>query len=94
MAPCSRYVVAAVLDGPPALEHQHLEAALGEFLGGPAAGDAGADDDGVEVVRFHPYFTPVQSLDQRAWLFDRHVRVEGPGTSSYCSSCAPPTSEL
>src|ERR1700704_889706 len=40
-------VVFAVLDVTPALAHEGLESLLGELLGGPAAGDAGADHDGV-----------------------------------------------
>src|SRR5690606_39957 len=40
------HVILDVLDVLPALEQQHLEALLGQLLGGPAAGDAGAHDDG------------------------------------------------
>jgi hypothetical protein len=34
----------------PAFEHERFEAFFGEFLGGPAAGNSGADDDGIEGV--------------------------------------------
>ena len=44
-------VADAMLHRPSALDHQRLQAALREFLGGPAAGDAGTDDDGVEALR-------------------------------------------
>jgi hypothetical protein len=43
-------VVFDVLDRPAALEDERAEPALGELLGGPAAGDAGADDDRVVGV--------------------------------------------
>ena len=47
------HVVAGGIDRPPRLEHQRRQAALAELLGGPAAGDAGADDNRVEAGRGH-----------------------------------------
>ena len=41
-------VVLAVLDVLAAFEHQDAQATLGQLFGGPAPGDAGADDDRVE----------------------------------------------
>src|SRR5262249_10339780 len=47
------HVVLDVLDVLPALEQQGAESALGQLLGGPTAGDAGADDDGIVFGRLH-----------------------------------------
>src|SRR3546814_6556867 len=44
-------IIGAVLDMAATLDHQHLEPALGEFLGGPAAAHPRTDDDGVEGDR-------------------------------------------
>ncbi len=41
-------VILPVLDVLAAFEHQHAQAALRQLFGGPAPGDAGADDDRVE----------------------------------------------
>ena len=43
-------VVLAVLQRRATLDHQHLQSAFGEFLGGPSAGDAGAANYGVEIA--------------------------------------------
>src|SRR4029077_4853944 len=40
-------------DRAPPLEQQHLQALLGELFRCPASGNAGANDDRVEVVRGH-----------------------------------------
>ena len=40
-------------DRPTGFEHQRAQAELGQFLRGPAAGHAGADDDGVEIEKRH-----------------------------------------
>jgi hypothetical protein len=47
-----RWVVLDVLNGPAPFEAEDFQAFLGEFLASPAAGDAGADDDGVVFHSF------------------------------------------
>ena len=47
-------IVLDVLDVAAALQYQRLQALLAQFLGGPAACDAGADDDGVESGGVRP----------------------------------------
>ena len=59
-------IILLVPDFAPALDHQHLEASLGQLLGRPAAGDARADDDRIELHglnRHQPKSTAVQSLE-------------------------------
>src|SRR5581483_9549761 len=43
----------AVPDHAATIEHQGFQAVLGELLGGPTAGDAGPDHDGLECVTVH-----------------------------------------
>jgi hypothetical protein len=43
-------IVLDVFDGAAAFEQEGAEAVLAKFLGGPAAADPGADDDGVVSV--------------------------------------------
>jgi hypothetical protein len=38
-----------------ALQHQHFQSFLGQLLRGPAAGHAGAHDDGIEIERLHVF---------------------------------------
>jgi hypothetical protein len=44
-------VARAMLHVLAALEDEHLQALLGQLFRGPAASDAGADDDGIELLR-------------------------------------------
>src|SRR5215472_6989002 len=46
-------IVLDVLDVPPALQHEGLQAFLAQLLGSPAAADAAADNDGVILDVFH-----------------------------------------
>src|SRR5690606_33088611 len=64
-------VIADVLDLPAALEHERLQAFFGEFLGGPAPGDSGTDDDRIEVHR-HLAFRSSGRSPRRRLLRGRH----------------------
>src|SRR6185312_7083848 len=55
-------VVLAMLDPGAALDEQHAQAALGELLGSPAAGDPGACDNGIEFA--HHNGPPKSSLER------------------------------
>ena len=56
-------VAGRMLDVATALDHQHLQARLGQLLGRPAAGDPRPDDDRIEILH-HPNSTAVQSLEK------------------------------
>ena len=69
-----------MLDVPAALDEQHFQPALRERLCGPAARDAGADDDRIECVRgSSPEFDsgPVARPGPITRL-ERHVGIESP----------------
>src|SRR3546814_20061669 len=55
-------IIGAVLDMAATLDHQHLEPALGAFLGGPAAAHPRTADDGVEggIARGRPHTPPAR----------------------------------
>src|SRR3546814_20542749 len=48
--PAVKIISGAMFDHHAAVEHQHLEALFGQFLRGPSAAHAGADDDRIELV--------------------------------------------
>jgi hypothetical protein len=53
-----------VPDHAPAVQHQRLQALLGQFLRGPTARDPGTDDDRIiGIVLRHPYLSPSNSKD-------------------------------
>ena len=75
-------IIDLMLDLASALDHQNLEPGLGQFLGGPASGNARTHHDRVKLVLHHPNSTAVQSLD--------HARA--PGVSGMSLSKRPGTS--
>ena len=65
-------IILPVLDVLAALEHQDAQTALGEFLGRPASGDSGADDDGIEglgLLLSHDALIMSQFLEVRHLVF-------------------------
>src|SRR2546427_3906879 len=79
-------VVLAVLYVPAALEHERPQPVFAQLLGGPAAGDAGADDDG--VIRF------VHTAHVRPTCASGTHPSKRPGTGRLCSSRVAPISEV
>jgi len=84
-------VILAVLDVAPTLDEERAETVLGELLRRPAAGDPGADDDGVERL---------VALWRHQTAHARPTRVSGthpskrPGTCVYVSSLVAPISDV
>src|SRR5581483_7645974 len=74
-------VILAMLDPGTPLEQQHAQAALGELLGGPAAGDPGARDD--RIVFAHHSAPPKSSLERLRYSgVSTKLARRGPGTGS------------
>ena len=57
----------AVLEGPAAFQQERLQAFLRKLLRRPAAADAGADHDGVEIAGFHAQALHCLPVSENRW---------------------------